>query len=115
MSDRKLQELLSEDFEQARRRLERDGFSERVLRKLAARRGGRLAIVSFAGAAGAGFASAQFVKMTGLFSAAKPLLDNALVAAAPFGLSADAPYQFLAAATLAIGFAATAFILQSDI
>lgn len=115
MSDRKLQELLESDFALTRRRLESDGFSERMLRMLAARRDRRLAIVSFAGAAGAGFASAQFVKMTGLFAAAKPLLDDALVAAAPFGLSASAPYQLLAAATLAIAFAATAFILQSDI
>lgn len=115
MSDRELQELLENDLALSRRKLESDGFSELVLKKLSARRGRRLAMVSAAGAAGAGFASAQFVKMTGLFAAAKPLVDDALVAAAPLGLGASAPYQLLAAATLAIAFAATAFILQSDI
>lgn len=115
MSDNELQELLADDFARACRRLENDRFAERLLMKLSARRGRRLAIVSAAGAAGAGFAVAQFAKMVDVLAAAKPFLDNASGVMAPFAVSSVAPYQFLAAATLAIAFMATMFILQSEI
>jgi len=115
MSDEKITELLKNDFAREEARLENDAFASRILSLLSARRRKRAVIISVAGALGAAFAGAQFVKMTGAFSGASVLFGAATgrMGEAGHAAAALAP-QLLAAAALAVAVAATAHVLQGE-
>ncbi|MFQ5562545.1 MAG: hypothetical protein ACE5FO_03150 [Parvularculaceae bacterium] len=107
MQSESLETLLKEDFARLAAALEADGFAERVLKALSARRRFRLVAVGLAGGAGALIASLQFAK---LFPNLPAAFGDLPANAAAGGLSP----QLLAAAALAVALAATAMVLPSD-
>ncbi|MEX0645609.1 MAG: hypothetical protein WD076_09875 [Parvularculaceae bacterium] len=70
--------------------------------------------VGVAGGLGAAFAAVQFGKLTGLFSAAAPLVADFSTRVGAAGIHAAVVPQLLAAAAIAVAFAATALVLQSE-
>ncbi len=109
-----IETLLAADFARAAADLERDGFAERTLERLGKTMVARQALVWIAGGAGALIAGAQFAGMTRLFSPVAAAIEQApSLSAAAFSAEALAP-QLLAAAAIAIAFAATALVLQGE-
>ncbi len=113
LADR-IERLLADDFSAERAELERDGFSERVLRRVGDKKRARLVAVGLAGSLGAVLAAVQFAKLTGILTAAAPVVADISARAGAAGVSATFVPQLLAAAAIAIAFAATAIVLQNE-
>jgi len=109
-----IEKLLSDDFARARAGLERDGFSERVFERVARKKRLRLFAVGLAGSLGAALAAVQFAKLTGVLSAAVPIVADISARAGAAGVSASFVPQLLAAAAIAVAFAATALVLHNE-
>lgn len=105
-----IEALLSKDFSTLVKRLDADGFAERVLRNIQGVERQRLIVVGGAGALGAAIAASQFQSLSGAFREAIPALADIAVADSAVTLDTGAAPMVIAALLLALVGGATALI-----